>query len=383
MRRRTSWCNAADAMESSPAKRRFRWWFVALGVCFGAAMLGGLWFYPVWKFHKAVKAIRLSGGDVQLVPQGAPGNVWEAIRQHDALSRYFLEPSWDIYDVRLVKHAAPEWLDDIGPLARTSSLEIVSDFIADADLERLPPLPNLISITVSGELFTVRGLETILAKAPQIEFLNFHGEQIRDDAVDVALRFPKLELLDLSNTSLGDAGAERLLRQKRIYAIDLAGTKITTACLTRIGATAVGPGAIDVSRTEVDDAGAAILLAAPSVRCLKFDELRLGERTIAALRANRTLEFLNLAGHFCSQEDELTAAIGAHPALKFLVYDDNYLPVRYLQQFWAAPNLSTVHAVDCDVTAAEIQAAKELCERDAGRRITKEMTFKDAHGPIR
>lgn len=370
-------------MESPPAKRHFRWWFVALGVCAGAAILAGLWFYPVWKFHKAVKAIRLSGGDVQLVPQGTPGNLWEAIRRHDALSRYFLEPSWDIYDVRLVKHAAPEWLDDVGPLARTSSLEIVSDFIADADLERLPPLPNLISITVAGELFTVRALETILAKAPQIEFLNFNGEQIRDEAVDVALRFPKLQLLDLSDTSLSNAGAEPLLRQKRIYAIDLAGTKITTACLKQIGAAAIGPGSIDVSRTEVDDAGTAILLSAPHIKSLGFDELHLGERMIAALRDNRTLEFLHVAGHLCLKEDELAAAIGAHPTLKLLVYDDNFLPVEYLQQFWAAPNLTTVHAVDCDVTAAEIQAAKELCERDTGRRITKEMTLKDAHGPIR
>ncbi|MBL9082953.1 MAG: hypothetical protein JNK76_14155 [Planctomycetales bacterium] len=370
-------------MESPPAKRRFRWWFVVLGVCAGAVLFAGLWFYPVWKFHKAVKAIRLSGGYVELVPQGVPQDMWEALRRQDPLARYFLEPSWEIWDVRLVKHAAPEWLDDVGPLARTFALEIISDFVADADLERLPPLPNLIGVTVSGKLFTSRGLETIFARAPQLKYLHFHGERIRDDVIDVALRFPQLELLDLSDTSLGDGAAERLLRQKRIQTIDIAGTKITSACLERIGAAAIGPGAIDVSRTEVNDAGMAVLLAAPHIKSLGFDELRLGERTIAALRANRTLEFLNVAGHLCLKEDELAAAIGAHPALGLLVYDDNYLPVRYLQQFWAAPKLSTVHAVDCDVTAAEIQAAKELYERDTGRKITKEMTFKDAHGPIR
>jgi internalin A len=183
-----------------------------------------------------------------------------------------LQPITGLRDLTLAcPQAAPTDLDALRDLRELKMISFTK--IAIDDLEPIRRLPNLLSLHLLDSQLDDAGLATLAAPGA----------------------LPDLVGLYLVNTKITDAGLKTLRNLRRLGALYLEGSPITDAGLEQLAATTAVP--FSLARTKITDAGLAILVAKrPELNAIDVSGTQITNAGLKHLERLRYLVELNLKG---------------------------------------------------------------------------------------
>lgn len=128
----------------------------------------------------------------------------------------------------------------------------------DNDFAQLKLLTELHALSANGTRITDEGLR-YLGDLPRLNVLNLHGTHIGDAGVAHLRNLTSLEYLHLSDTQITDAALAHLASMDQLNRLKLDHTRITDKGLRQLGKMTRPDAILDLSGTQVTDAGIAEL----------------------------------------------------------------------------------------------------------------------------
>ena len=218
--------------------------------------------------------------------------------------------------------------------------------LVDEDISRLPKLPKLRYLNLSGNL-KLTGKHVDYQRFPSLKRLDCDYSELNDDSLHEIGRLQNLELLGLVETNVTDRGLAAISMLKKLENIHLAGTDVTG-----IGIGALhGLASVDLSNTDLVDDAFTEIAKLPNLTNLSFSGcVFLTDKGISALAHHGSLE--SIVASSCGITDASTEALSTIGSLEHLWLDDTY--VRSIAALAACKKLKWLSISSQDVPIEDV-----------------------------
>ncbi|MFN7647804.1 MAG: hypothetical protein ACK5UT_09830 [Acidobacteriota bacterium] len=260
-------------------------------------------------------------------------------------------------------------LASLAPLSLLEELDLSGTVIDDAAIPHLAPLTRLRRLDLAGANITDAALETI-ARLPALEELNLYRTKVTNTGLARLRSLATLRDLDVRYSRATAAGVAALARP---------GDALPAWIRSLGGELSADQTRLSLHGTPINDATAAALAPlGPTLRHLDLSATEIGDAGLAVLARFPHLESLHLASTAVSS----AGLAGLPRALKKLVLDNTYFegtglpPLPALVDLdllgapvsdpglaalaEAAPNLRRLHLAETDVSSAGLAALARL-----------------------
>ena len=199
--------------------------------------------------------------------------------------------------------------------------------VTDDGMANLPAMPKLTKLEVSGPRLTTACLRTLyrfprleylalpglrsanagdfaaLGQLKELEFLNFEGADINDDAVPTLVALPRLQTLLLDwaydgsrGPKLTPAAIAQLGECQSLECLRLSGCAVDDATLTVLARKLPQLTELFIAKTQITDASIDSLKKLEHLEWLSISETRVTDAGIAALAGHPSIKTLSLDG---------------------------------------------------------------------------------------
>ncbi|MEO8704769.1 MAG: hypothetical protein ABI867_32230 [Kofleriaceae bacterium] len=229
----------------------------------------------------------------------------------------------------------------------------------DADVAWLATAPNLIEVGLSGSKVTDKLVLAIAAK-PRLREIRLAGAPITLASIKELANLDKLEEVDLADTVIDDANAAALLAMQHMRALRLDRTAITDAALAVKPNPALAE--LYLSRTQVGDAGMAILDRVPKLEGLGLGETKVSDPTL--VRIGKLVELRTLVLSKTRGSRESLVELGGLIQLERLYLDECYLDDTTIVSLAKLRDLRVLHLAGTSISEEALPRLREFKQLD-------------------